>query len=107
MGDVAEWLRSGLQIRGHRFESGRRLHVHLKKKAQLISMSDLLNEEYVLNLINKIDYPGNIDLIRKIEYINVSGQTVKIIINSELSNNLEKLTDLWQSQVEKDSRIKN
>ena len=25
-GDVAEWLRSGLQIRVHRFDSGRRLH---------------------------------------------------------------------------------
>src|SRR4029079_6163320 len=24
-GDVAEWLRSGLQIRAHRFDSGRRL----------------------------------------------------------------------------------
>ena len=26
IGDVAEWLRSGLQIRVRRFDSGRRLH---------------------------------------------------------------------------------
>ena len=26
-GDVAEWLRSGLQIRLHRFDSGTRLHL--------------------------------------------------------------------------------
>jgi hypothetical protein len=27
-GDVAEWLRSGLQSRLHRFDSGRRLSMH-------------------------------------------------------------------------------
>ena len=33
---MAEWLRSGLQIRGHRFESGRRLQKNSQKKDQLI-----------------------------------------------------------------------
>ena len=33
---MAEWLRSGLQIRGHRFESGRRLQKNSPKKDQLI-----------------------------------------------------------------------
>ena len=72
MGDVAEWLRSGLQIRGHRFESGRRLQLKLLMKAPLISMSDLENKEYVLNIISRIDFPGNNDLIRLIEHINVT-----------------------------------
>ena len=33
---MAEWLRSGLQIRGHRFESGRRLQKNSLKKDQFI-----------------------------------------------------------------------
>ena len=82
MGDVAEWLRSGLQIRGHRFESGRRLHLKLLMKAPLISMSDLENKEYVLSIINGIDFPGNSDLTRMIEHIDVTEKRVKIILNS-------------------------
>ena len=35
-GDVAEWLRSGLQIRVHRFDSGRRLHTQFPPKSALI-----------------------------------------------------------------------
>jgi hypothetical protein len=31
-GDVAEWLRSGLQSRLHRFDSGRRLHAKYLQK---------------------------------------------------------------------------
>ena len=54
MGDVAEWLRSGLQIRGHRFESGRRLHLKLLQKVKLIKMSHFVNKEYILNIIKKI-----------------------------------------------------
>ena len=30
-GDVAEWLRSGLQSRAHRFDSGRRLQLGFRK----------------------------------------------------------------------------
>ena len=64
-------------------------------------MSYLVNKEYILNIIKKIDYPGNLDLIEKIESINVSEQAVKIIVNSEFTSNTEKLTRLWQSIIEK------
>ena len=70
-------------------------------------MSGIINKEYVINIINKIDYPGNIDLCNKIEYVHVSKDVVKIIVNSELNSNTEKLKDLWQSIVEKDSKIKS
>ena len=99
MGDVAEWLRSGLQIRGHRFESGRRLHLKLLMKALLISMSDLENKEYVLSIISRIDSPGNSDLISLIEHIDVSENSVKIIINSELTSQTEIITNQWQTFV--------
>ena len=68
-------------------------------------MSHLVNKEYILNIINKIDYPGNFDLTEKIETINVSEQRVEIIVNSEFTSNTEKLTRLWQSMIEKDNKI--
>ena len=68
-------------------------------------MSHLVNKEYILNIINKIDYPGNSDLTEKIESIIFSEQNVKIIVNSEFTSNTEKLTHLWQSVIEKDSKI--
>ena len=37
-----------------------------------------MNKEYILNIINKIDYPGNSDLTEKIESINFSEQDIKI-----------------------------
>ena len=107
MGDVAEWLRSGLQIRGHRFESGRRLHQPLKKKDQPVSMPNTVNKDYVLNIIKQIDHPRNSDIIQMIEDINISHQEVKIIVNSELTNVIENITGLWQSFIEKDSNIKS
>ena len=107
MGDVAEWLRSGLQIRGHRFESGRRLHLKLYLKAPLISMSDLENKEHVLSIISRIDFPGNSDLIRLIEHIDVTEKSVKIIINSEMTRQNKMITDQWQRFIEKDSKIES
>ena len=68
-------------------------------------MSHLVNKEYILNIINKIDYPGNSDLTEKIESINFSEQNVKIIVNTEFTSSTEKLTRLWQSIIEKDSKI--
>ena len=68
-------------------------------------MSHLVNKEYILNIINNIDYPGNFDLTEKIESINVSEKNVKIILNSEVTSNTEKLALLWQSIIEKDSKI--
>ena len=68
-------------------------------------MSHLVNKEYILNILNKIDYPGNSDFTEKIESINFSEQNVKIIVNSEMTSNTEKLTHLWQSVIEKDSKI--
>src|SRR6476619_4595643 len=35
-GDVAEWLRSGLQSRLHRFDSGRRLGTRTEPRADLV-----------------------------------------------------------------------
>ena len=36
-----------------------------------------VNKEYILNIIKKIDYPGNFDLTEKIRSINVSEQKLK------------------------------
>ena len=60
-------------------------------------MSDLENKEYVLSKISKIDFPGNSDLIRLIEHIEVTEKSVKIIINSELTSKTENITNQWQS----------
>ncbi len=68
-------------------------------------MPDLVNKEYVVNIIKKINLPGNLDLIDRIEYLDVSGRTVKIIVNSELTSNTEKLTKLWQSLIKKDGKF--
>ncbi len=68
-------------------------------------MSQLVNKEYILNIIKKIEYPGNFDLTKKIESINVSEQKAEIIINSEFTSSTEKLTHLWKSIIEKDSEI--
>ena len=68
-------------------------------------MSHVVNEEYIINIIKKIEYPGNFDLTEKIESIHVSEQKVKIILNSEFTSNTEKLTHLWQSIIEKDKKI--
>ena len=107
MGDVAEWLRSGLQIRGHRFESGRRLHLPLLKKAYPNWMPETMNKDYVLSIIRQIDNPINSDLLPMIETIDVSEQTVKIIINSELSSAVQNTTSLWKDLIERDSNIKS
>jgi hypothetical protein len=48
-GDVAEWLRSGLQSRLHRFDSGRRL------------MSEALRYELADNLVARITNHRDID----------------------------------------------
>ena len=68
-------------------------------------MSYLVNKEYILDIIKKIEDPRNFDLTEKIESINVSKQEVKIIVNSELTSGTEKLTHLWQSMIEKDNKI--
>ena len=68
-------------------------------------MPDIVNKEYVINIIKKINYPGNLELIDRIEYLDVSGRNVKIILNSELTSNTEKITNLWQSLIEKDGKI--
>ena len=68
-------------------------------------MSDHVNKEYVIGIIKNINYPGNLDLIEKIEWLEVSGRNVRIILNSKLTSNTEKLTKLWQSLIEKDGKI--
>ena len=68
-------------------------------------MPDHVNKEYVIDIIKKINYPGNLDLIERIEWLDVSGRDVKIILNSELTSDTEKLTKLWQSLIEKDGKI--
>ena len=68
-------------------------------------MSDLENKEYVLSIISKIDFPGNSDLIRLIEHIDVTEKSVKIIINSEMKRQNKMITDQWLHFIEKDSKI--
>ena len=68
-------------------------------------MPNHVNKEYVINIIKKINYPGNLDLIERIEWLDVSGRNVKIILNSDLTSDTEKLTKLWQSLIEKDGKI--
>ena len=104
---MAEWLRSGLQIRGHRFESGRRLQRPLQKEPYPTWMLETMNKDYVLSIIRQIDNPANSDLLQMIESIDVSEQTVKIIIKSELNSAVENTTSLWKTLIEKDSRIKS
>ena len=70
-------------------------------------MSDLVNKEYVLSIISGIDFPGNSDLTRMIEHIDVTEKRVKIILNSELTSQTETLTDQWQSFIEKDRKIES
>ena len=70
-------------------------------------MPDLVNKEYVINIIKKVNDPGNLDLLDRIEYLDVSGRNVKIIVNSEFTSKTEKLTNLWQSLIEKDSKIED
>ena len=70
-------------------------------------MPDHVNKEYVIDIIKKINYPGNLDLIERIEWLDVSGRNVKIILNSELTSDTEKLTKLWQSLIEKDGKIES
>ena len=70
-------------------------------------MSDLENKEYVLSKISKIDFPGNSDLIRLIEHIDVTEKSVKIIINSELTSKTENITNQWQSFIKKDKKIQS
>ena len=66
-----------------------------------------MNKEYVIDIIKEINYPGNLDLIDRIEYLDVSGGNVKIILNSELTINTEKLTELWQSLIKEDGKIES
>jgi ATP-binding protein involved in chromosome partitioning len=68
-------------------------------------MPNHVNKEYVINIIKKINYPGNLDLIERIEWLDVSERNVKIILNSDLTSDTEKLTKLWQSHIEKDGKI--
>ena len=70
-------------------------------------MSYTINKDYVLRIIKQIDHPQNSDLIQMIENINVSEQAVKIIVNSELTSALESVAGLWQSLIEKDSKIES
>ena len=70
-------------------------------------MSDLKNKEYVLKIISRIDIPGNSDLIRLIEHIDVTEKSVKIIINSELTSQTETITNEWQSFIKKDKKIQS
>ena len=65
------------------------------------------NKEYILNIIEQIDHPQNIDVIKMIEHIDISEKTVKIIVNSELTGVVEKIIGLWQSLIEEDSEIKS
>ena len=70
-------------------------------------MSDLENKEYVLSIISRIDFPGNSDLIRLIEHIDVTEKSVKIIINSELTRQNKMITDQWLHCIERDSKIES
>ena len=70
-------------------------------------MSDLENKENVLSIISRIDFPGNSDLIRLIEHIDVTEKSVKIIINSELTSQTETITDQWKSFIKKDKKIQS
>ena len=65
---MAEWLRSGLQIRGHRFESGRRLHYQPLTEVQLILMNGLIKKQYIIDIISQIDHPGNSDLAKLFKF---------------------------------------
>ena len=58
-------------------------------------MSHVVNKEYILNILKKIESPGNFDLTEKIETINVSEQRAEIIVNTEFTSETEKLTHLW------------
>ena len=93
---MAEWLRSGLQIRGHRFESGRRLHWSLQRKHYPTWMPETMTKDYVLSIIKQIDTPINSDLLQMIETIDVFEKRVKIIINSELNSAVQTTTNLWK-----------
>ena len=66
-----------------------------------------MNKDYVLSIIRQIDNPLNSNLMQMIENIDVSEQTVKIIIKSELNSAVENTTSLWKTLIEKDSRIKS
>ena len=70
-------------------------------------MPNTVNKDYVLNIIKQIDHPRNIDIIQMIEDIHISQQRVKIIVNSELTTDIENITGLWQSFIEKDRKIKS
>ena len=70
-------------------------------------MNGLINKQYIIDIISQIDHPGNNNLAKRIENINVFEQSVKIILNSELTSKTENITKLWQSFIEKDSKIKS
>ena len=70
-------------------------------------MSDLENKEYVLSIISRIDFPGNSDLIRLIEHIDVTEKSVKIIINSEMKSRNKMITDQWQRFIERDNKLES
>ena len=70
-------------------------------------MPQIVNKDYVLNIIKQIDHPQNSDVTQMIEDINISQQAVKIIVNSELTSVVENITALWQSFIENDSNIKS
>ena len=65
-----------------------------------------LSKDYVLNILNDKDRSKHSYLIKMIEHIDISQQTVKIVIGSELTSETKKATDLWQSLLEKDIQIK-
>ena len=50
-GAVAEWLRSGLQSREHRFDSGPRLHLDPLKIKALIGSSSVVERVTVNHLV--------------------------------------------------------
>ena len=68
---------------------------------------ETMNKDYFLSIIKQIDHPQNGHLIEMIEDIHFSEQKVKIIVNSELTSAVENITSLWQSLIEKDSKIKS
>ena len=70
-------------------------------------MPSKINKEYILNIIKQIDHPQNSGLIQTIENITVFEQRVKIIVNSELTEDTKNITGLWQSFIEKDIKIKD
>ena len=70
-------------------------------------MNGLINKQYIIDIISQIDQPGNSDLAKMIEHITVSEQGIKIILNSELTSKTKNITELWQSFIEKDSKIKS